>query len=405
MGIFLIDKNKVYTYSELLNVINERDAYIPAFQGSNLFSFFCNLILGLVSNQSLMLLDEDFTETELKTLGVDNVNQEVCIKKPYFETIEDLIDTVRKSQSHITIFTSGTTGQPKQITHLYYNLSRAVKVGAKFSDNIWGYAYNPTHMAGLQVFFQAFENANTLVNIFRLTREEIYESIAQNSITHISATPTFYRLLLPFDNTFDSIRRITFGGEKSDQKLHDTIQQIFPKASITNIYASTEAGTLFASHGSDFRIPIDIRDKVKVENDELYIHSSLLGTSSSLKLDDGYYPTGDLIEWVDKELGIFKFKSRKNELINIGGYKVNPQEVEEVIRSMEGVHDVYVYGKSNSILGKVVCADVHKSEGSSLTESGIRAFLQDKLQEFKIPRRIKFVESIGTTRTGKMKRL
>ena len=70
-------------------------------------------------------------------------------------------------------------------------------------------------MAGLQVFFQAFENQNTLVNVFSLARNEVYSLIEKYSVTHISATPTFYRLLLPFEKEYSSVQRITFwGGEK-----------------------------------------------------------------------------------------------------------------------------------------------------------------------------------------------
>ena len=194
------------------------------------------------------------------------------------------------------------------------------------------------------------------------------------------------------------------GGEKSDEKLYQSIINIFPNAKITNVYASTEAGTLFAAKGDNFQIPIDIKDKFKVVDDELYIHSSLIGKSQTLKLDGDYYPSGDLIEWVDFKKGIFRFKSRKNELINIGGYKVNPQEIEESIRNIDGIRDVHVFGKANSILGNVLCADILREEECSITETEIRAILKDVFQDFKIPRRIRFVESLTVTRTGKMKR-
>ena len=405
MGVFLVDKEQVFSYQDLLESINKSGSYCQEFQTGDLFSFLTNLITGLISNQPITLVDADFSEKELTGLGLNEVNVKKDTEKPHFESIEDLILRVKSSKSQITIFTSGTTGQPKRVTHLYSNLSRAVKEGDRFSDNIWGYAYNPTHMAGLQVFFQAFENGNPIINIFGLSRQQVLQQIERYSITHISATPTFYRLLMPFEKAYGSVRRISFGGEKSSDKLYQSMRAIFPNAKINNIYASTEAGTLFSSHGSDFKIPADIMDRIIVKDDELYVHSSLLGYSDGLDLHDDYYQTGDLIEWIDRGNGIFRFKSRRNELINVGGYKVNPQEVEDCIRSIPSIKDVHVYGKVNSVLGNILCADVVADGDTHLSEPEIRNEMRSSLQEYKIPRRIRFVDTLGMTRTGKMKRL
>lgn len=108
---------------------------------------------------------------------------------------------------------------------------------------------------------------------------------------------------------------------------------------------------------------------------------------------------------MDKEKGLFRFKSRKNELINVGGYKVNPEETENALLAIVGISQALVYGKANSVLGNILCADIKIEAGSSLTELEIRNQLKSNLQDFKIPRRIKFVESFALTRTGKMKRL
>ncbi len=404
MSIFLRDIYKCYSYQELLDNINAASCYCAEFKGNNLFDYFSNLIIALITDRPVTLVDADFSDDEIANLGLRSINKPLEVEKPFFESFEDLKKLLNGSQASITIFTSGTTGQPKSITHSYQNLSRAVKTGCKYADNIWGFAYNPTHMAGLQVFFQAFENQNEIINLFGQPREAVLTSIKRYGITHISATPTFYRLLLPYTQEYPSVLRVTFGGEKSGQKLYDSIREIFPNAKVTNVYASTEAGTLFASKGSDFQIPEKIRNLIKVQNNEIYIHRSLLGTSGSLKLEDDYYPTGDLIEWINQEEGVFRFLSRKNELINVGGYKVNPLEVEDLMRTCNGLAEVHVFGKPNSILGTVLCADVVRSKDSHISEADIRAYLQPLLQDFKIPRRIKFVEKIAVTRTGKLKR-
>ena len=403
--IFLSDKEQAYSYDELLKSLNEGTVYYPYYKSSDVYSYFVNLIKAIASGQPLVLLDSDINPSEIDGLDESKVNVAESIAPTSFQNMDEVVAAVQNSKSEITIFTSGTTGQPKKVVHSIATLTRSVRIGDRYKGQIWAYAYNPTHMAGLQVFFQAFENQNTLVNVFNQPREYVYQQIREKGITHISATPTFYRLLVPFEQAYESVIRVTLGGEKSDQHLYDSIMKIFPNAKINNVYASTEAGSLFAAKGDCFQIPEAIKDKFKVVDDELLIHKSLLGSSDSFKFTNDYYHSGDLIEWVDEIQGLFRFKSRKNELINVGGYKVNPGEVEVAILDIKGVRQAMVYGKVNSILGNVLCADVVLEPDFKLTELEIKKMLGSQLQDFKVPRRVKFVEEISLTRTGKMKRV
>ena len=404
MVVFLYNGEKEYSYDMLVESINQHREYYPLFKSHNIFAYFENLIKAIATNSPLVLLDSDLNPSEVAGVDESQVNVAVQLPEYHFKDMDAVVSALQQSTSEITIFTSGTTGQPKKVVHSIDTLTRSVRLGDKYKGQVCAYAYNPTHMAGLQVFFQAFENQNTLVNVFNMQRSEVYQKISEYQITHISATPTFYRLLLPFEDSYQSVQRVTLGGEKSDNHLYDNIRKIFPNAKINNVYASTEAGSLFAAKGDCFQIPEKIRDKFTVVDDELLIHKSLLGRSDSFKLEGDYYHSGDLIEWVDKESGLFRFKSRKNELINVGGYKVNPGEVEDVISAIDGVMQVLVYGKANSVLGNVLCADIQLEAGSELTNVDIKKALASQLQDFKIPRRIKFVEQFELTRTGKLKR-
>jgi len=404
MGVFLVENGKVYTYADLLDSLNASSLYYPLYKTADIYAYFVNLIQSLITNKPLVLLDSDLNPSEIDGVDESLVNVTENVEHSTYASMKEVVSALQRSTSEITIFTSGTTGQPKKVIHTVSTLTRNVRIGDKYKDQIWAYAYNPTHMAGLQVFFQAFENLSTLINVFNKQRSEVYELISEYQVTHISATPTFYRLLLPYETAYDSVVRVTLGGEKSDQHLYDNIVKIFPSAKINNVYASTEAGSLFATKGDCFQIPEKIRDMFAVVDDELLIHKSLLGRSDSFKFEGDYYPSGDLIEWVDKVQGLFRFKNRKNELINVGGYKVNPGEVENVLLSIEGVKQVLVYGKANSVLGNVLCADIQLEESSNLTNIDIKKSLSSQLQDFKIPRRIKFVEEFELTRTGKLKR-
>ena len=402
--MFLYNGEQSYSYADLLKAVC-MDDYVPLLKTHDLFKYFSNLIKALVNNKPLVLLDSDLSLSELGGINEEKINVIEKLRTQKFSSMDEVVKALQQSASEITIFTSGTTGQPKKVIHSVQGLTRSVRCAERYQWQVWAYAYNPTHMAGLQVFFQAFENQNTLVNVFGLARNEVYSLIEKYSVTHISATPTFYRLLLPF------------AANKDPASVEAYILFILARGNMSCI-TSKRCRSLFSppkvircteeysfSKGDCFQIPVSIRDKFMVVDDELLIHRSLLGRSESFSFDGDYYHSNDLIEWVDQQEGIFRFKSRKNELINVGGYKVNPGEVEVVINAIDGIRQSLVYGKSNSVLGNVLCADIQLEEGVLLKELDIRCQLKNKLQDFKIPRRIKFVESFALTRTGKLKRL
>lgn len=404
MNYFLIDGNCSYTYQDLFDRINSTDRYKPYYKHTSLFNFYVNFITALISDKPVVLIDADMSISEITNLVDEDwdLDKEIIVSKKRVDSFEDLLEIIQRSSSQIIMFTSGTTGRPKKIIHYISSLTRSVYKADKYKDQRWLFTYNPTHMAGVQVFLQAFYNMNLLVNVFTKSRDYIYDVINTYKITNISATPTFYRMLLPYTVEFPSVIRTTYGGEGSNEKLYNVISQIFPNAKSNNVYASTEAGALFASKGNKFVIPQNLISKCKIVDGELMLHKSLMGNSDSYNLVGDFYPTGDLIEWVED--GVFKIVGRKSELINVGGYKINPEEVESALMSLKKIEQAVVYSKSNSILGNILCADVKLIDGNEMTEFEVRKSLSFILQDFKIPRRIKFVKEIVLTRTGKIKR-
>jgi acyl-coenzyme A synthetase/AMP-(fatty) acid ligase len=402
--MFYIDQYQTCSFAELINRLNAIDKVVPNLHRFNVLDYFINLIAGVASGVDLVLLDNDFSLDEIEHLtGRTYKESEVLIPMLKLENFQDLVQRVINSPSTISLFTSGTTGKPKIINHSLDSLTRNIKIDKRFSGNVWGFAYNPTHMAGLQVFFQAFFNGNTIVNIFGLAKQDIFRSIKQYSITNISASPTFYRLLLPTIEIYLTVNQITFGGEKSDKLLHQKVQSVFPNAKIRNVYASTEAGALFASKDDSFVIPEEIKDKITVKDGELLIHLSLLGNIGEIHLGNPWYATGDLIEYTDENQLEFRILARKNEMINVGGYKVNPDEVESALRRMSGVKDCKVYGVPNSVLGNILCADIVLVD-EIITEPDIKKFLASSVQNYKVPRKIFFKKSIPISRNGKIER-
>lgn len=410
MELFFADigSNTTISWKELLKDLNRSTTYNPYCYHSDFYEIFKHIILSLLLEEELILLDSDFSDEEVEKLtGRSNFSSFTKIIDPrklrVISLKNELISKIKNTgpQWNITLFTSGTTGLPKKVKHTFQSLNRFVKITEQNTDDVWGFAYNPTHIAGIQVFFQALLNGNSIIRLFGLSTDLVFNSIEQYGITHISATPTFYRLLYPINKIFPNVVRITVGGEKFDEKTIDKLKPAFPNSKITNVYASTEAGTLFAAKGDVFTVKAEMEKFVKIENNQLFIHKYMMGLTEN-KINS-WYNTGDIVEIVSENPLQFRFVSRKNEMINVGGYKVNPNEVEEAIRTINGISDVRVFAKSNSVLGNIICCEIVKID-ENLDEAKIRSFLQTQLQEYKIPRFIKFVNELSTTRTGKIKR-
>jgi acyl-CoA synthetase (AMP-forming)/AMP-acid ligase II len=448
----------------------------------------------------LTLLDQSLTVDELQRIGIDYAEINRPSLHPLRIKVAEFPRWLSAAQNPgftLELFTSGSTGLPTKVGHTLATLGRAVRISERHAADVWALAYPATHVAGVQVALQAMSNGNPLVDITPLRGAAASEAIIRHGVTHISATPTFYRLLVAARHTMPAVRAVTLGGEPSDGSLHASIREAFPHARLRNVYASTEAGTVLESDGEQFSVPPQIADLVRITDGRLFLHGSLLGKfdekqkvesgkRTEMKLQkaengkwkaDGarcaemaakqngkqktesggrmampqesqlstfssqlseWYDTGDLVEIVSGAPLCFRIIGRQKEWVNVGGDKVNPREVEAVLRTHPAVVDLVVYGRKNSVMGSILCAEVvlkkaengklkaengeqkadgahcaemakqigkQKAEnGDQTTESELRSWLGERLQAHKIPRIIRFVTELNSTYSGKAMR-
>lgn len=311
----------------------------------------------------------------------------------------------------VLILTTGTTGHPKGARHDWRRLLGAVRRRSDLVGSRWLLAYNVNQFAGLQVILHVLANNASLVQPASNQPRQAWEAIKRQEVTHASATPTFWRFLLnAVDATSDqvSLRQITLGGEAVAHSLLTDLAATFPNARISQIYASTEFGSSVSVR--DFRdgLPIEVLEReagvrFRVVDGELQARSSvgMLGYYGQPDLDDGWLPTGDLVEVRGDR--IF-FVGRSSDVINVGGVKVHPLPVEHVVNSASGVAMSAAYGRPNPVVGAIVSVDVVTEPGAD--EEGVRAAINaacSALPEAARPRRIRFVESLEV-RGGKIRR-
>lgn len=317
-----------------------------------------------------------------------------------FSSLDSLIQFLIENKDilNFQIQTSGTTSVPKSICVKVSNCIRYVKKSKEESLKIWGMGYPHGSFASTQVFFQSLMNKETIYYIFGMDFKTSDHIFSKYKITNLSCTPTFLSMLLiNLKKEYDTILKITTGGEKMKTSLIKSFKKTFPSAEYINIYASTETGSLLYSTTEYFSIPEKYTCQLKIEDGTLRVHRSLLNEVEVI--NDDWYDTNDLVEFVnDKQ---FKFVSRSNGYLNTGGFRVSPLQIEEEIMEIEGVKDVHVYGRENSLLGSIICADVIGEEVSSKIIK--MELINRSVEKQMIPQIIRIVELFEHVSNGKKK--
>ncbi|MGH9719079.1 MAG: class I adenylate-forming enzyme family protein [Bryobacteraceae bacterium] len=309
--------------------------------------------------------------------------------------------------SRVVILTTGTTGRPKGAVYSWERLVKQIKVKTGHEASRWLLLYNLNHFAGYQVLIHVLCNRATLVIPRSREPRDVAAAMDQGRVTHVSATPTFWRVFLGQMGHLDfgnlCIQQITLGGEAADGPLLDALARAFPAAAITQVYATTEFGSCFSVNDGKPGFPVSLLEnhsreiQLKIIGDELYVRSPyamLRYTGGESGEPAGWQPTGDMVAIEGDRV---RFLGRKSEIINVGGVKVHPLEVESVVQGTAGVRFVRAYGKKNPVTGSLVAVDVQLEEGASPgeVEREIRARCTRTLDRYKQPRIIQFVSDLA----------
>lgn len=311
------------------------------------------------------------------------------------------------SETLWVLYSSGTTGAPKAVSHTLHSLSRTASKGRSAQTLTWGLLYDPNRMAGVQVILQAISSRCSLVAPIRgLALKEKILIMSQNHVSALSATPTLWRQILQITGIDKfSFRQITLGGEIADQKILTALCNKFPEARVVHIFASTETGTAFTVHDCQEGFPVEYL-KSPPNGVELEIRSDLLfvrNSASSEALVDGYVSTGDVVEVVDNRV---IFKGRASGVVNIGGVLVWPEEVEKILRSHPDIMDARVAATPNPLVGNLLIASIVVVEDVNSEElrRSLRHWLRDRCPSVMVPAKILIKDSLISPESGKIQR-
>jgi len=318
---------------------------------------------------------------------------------PHYQTLRE------RGHPGLVLFSSGTSGEPKAAVHDVVPLLSKYRTRRPAWRTVTFLLFD--HIGGINTIFHTLSNGATLITVEDRTPDAVCAVIEQSRAEVLPASPTFLRLLLlsSAQDRFDlsSVKVVNYGTEPMSETTLKRLQASFPRAQLLQSYGLAEVGILRSKSKSNDSIWLKVGGEgveTRVVDGILQIKSpsTMLGylNAPSPFTDDGWFVTGDAVE-VDGDY--LKILGRRSELINVGGEKVYPSEVEEVIEAMGNVAAATVYGQPNPLMGNIVCARVALVEPEDEGKFAIRLkrHCRERLPSYQVPVKVAVVgrEMIG----------
>jgi acyl-coenzyme A synthetase/AMP-(fatty) acid ligase len=312
---------------------------------------------------------------------------------PLLERLRNAVDP------GLILFSSGSTGKPKGIVHSLPLLLEKFRKPRHCFRTINFLLFD--HIGGVNTLFYTLANLGTIVVPADRSVTAVCAAIERHGVELLPTSPSFLNLLLLAEahRNYDlsSIKLITYGTEVMPERTLDAANAAFPNATFQQTYGLSELGILRSKSESNRSLLVKIGGEdyeTKVENGTLRIRarSSMLGyLNASQPFDaDGWFNTGDAVV---EEGGYYRILGRQSDVINVGGQKVYPAEVEQVLADLPGVIDAAVTGEKHLLMGQIVVATLQMAEPADPVEMRRRVseHCKGRLQPFMIPSKVKVV--------------
>jgi long-chain acyl-CoA synthetase len=306
----------------------------------------------------------------------------------------------RRRHPGLVQFSSGTSGEPKAAVHDLTLLLEKFKTRRPALTTLAFLLFD--HLGGINTMLHALSNGGTLVGVGDRSPQTVCRLIEEHGVELLPATPTFLNLLLVSGahrrHDLSSLRTISYGAETMPAGTLTRLRDAFPQVRLQQTYGMIEVGAMRTRSRDDGSLWVKVGGEgfeTRVVDGMLQVRarSMLLGylNAPTPITADGWLATGDAVEEDGEYL---RFLGRATDLINVGGEKVYPAEVEGVIESMDGVAEAAVYGEPNGLVGEIVCARVTTSgpgAGDGEPASRVKRFCRGRLERFKVPVKVEIV--------------
>ena len=312
------------------------------------------------------------------------------------------------SGSGLVLLSSGTSGSPKAMLHsLKALLDRYKEIPSRTERSLQLLLLD--HIGGFDAAFRSLFAGSTLIIPDQLSPEAVGRAIEAHKVTVLPTSPTFLNLLLlngiPHRYDCSCLKVIAYGAEPMPSTLLKRLTHLFPQAKLQQKFGTSETGAIKIRSASSDSLFFSIQDmdtKWKIIDNELWLKApsriiGYLNAESSALGENGWYQTGDLVSTNDK--GQLQIIGRKSALINIGGQKVHPAEIEAVIEQVAEVDACRVYAKAGAITGSIIACEITTQSADDLRtwKRRIRKHCRPYLAAWKIPSQLELTDSIFVT--------
>jgi len=338
--------------------------------------------------------DEFIEIAEGEVLFKINQNDNVTISKLKYNSKHEIYRKLKENgHPGLVLFSSGSTGKSKASVHDITGILEKFKVRRHTLRTITFLLYD--HIGGFNTLLYTLSNAGLIVTVSDRRPDGVLKAVEKYKVELLPTSPTFINLILlnkaykRYD--MSSLKIVTYGTEPMPESTLKRFHQLFPDLKLLQTYGLSEVGILRSKSKSSDSLWVKVggegfETRVVDGMLELKAKSAMLGylNSPSPFTEDGWFKTGDAVE-VDGDY--IKILGRKSEIINVGGEKVYPQEVENVILEIDNVAEVMVYGEKNPIIGNIVCAKVRlkNNENKKDFTNGLIKYCAEKLKGYKVP--------------------
>lgn len=313
------------------------------------------------------------------------------------------IDELRaRGNPGLVLFSTGTTGRPKAILHDMSAFLTRFETPRPTLRTMAFLLFD--HIGGINTLFHTMFNGGIVVSPGNRSISGVLGAARDHAVEVLPTTPTFLRMMLMSglvpDIVPDTLKIITYGTERMDQVTLNLLCEQLPWVDFRQTFGMSELGILRVKSRARDSLFMKIGGegvKTRISDGVLEIWSPtrMMGYLNAKSPFDGegWYRTGDL---VDVEGECVRVVGRDSEVINVGGLKFMASEVERIVLEYPGVSLVSVSAKSNPVTGEHVELMVQPAAGGAFDEQGLRGFLEQRLPQHMLPRRV----AIGTVHVG-----